>query len=202
MDNQDEKIIELKNKNTRTINGTSWVVLATAQNLETNQKFMLLQENILTLQFKNSIQLPVPELTLLYRDDTFDFSHFLRINGLKISLSIISERFTKDLSTIYYDDEYILSDFEITAHKKDYNIYTLKCKQIDFLKLIQNVNYSTNKQTLVGQVSPYKIIEDVNKIVQNSFDNRYVETTRRIDFISSQNSSAIEIINYCLKMRC
>ena len=76
-------------------------------------------------------------------------------------------------------------------HKKDYNIYTLKCKHINVLKLIQNVNYSTNKQTLVGQVSPYKIIEDVNKSVQNSFDNRYVDTTRRIDFISSQNSSAI-----------
>lgn len=201
MDNQEERLRELQSKNTRNINGTQWTIIVTAENLQTNQFTILLTENILKIQIGNSIELPVPELSILYRDEKFELSNFLRINGLKISLSFVCARFQKQLEPIYYNGDFILSDFEITSHKKQYNIYTLTCKHIDILKLLQNVNYSTNKQTLTGQVSPYKIIEDINKLIQNSFDNRYIDTTRRIDFITSQNSSAIEIINYCLKMR-
>lgn len=201
MDNAEQKSQELINKNIRNINDTSWKIIAVAENLQNGQTFMMAAEDLLQIQFRNSIQLPVPQLTILYRDNNFNFSYFLRINGLKLHIMITAERFSKQLQPIDYVGEFILSDFEVKQKNKNFNIYSLFFKQIDILKLLQNVNYSTNKQTLSGQISPYKIISDINKIIQNSFDNKYVETTRRIDFISSQNSSALQIIKYCLKMR-
>lgn len=202
MDNSEEKLSAIKNQNTRNINDTSWVINVFAYNEQTNQPFMLPAEKLLQIQFKNSIEQVVPELKMLYRDDGFEFSNFLRFNGLKFYVMIQAGRFSQDLEPIKYSGEYILVNFELKLQKKDYMLYQLTCSHADLLKLVQNVNYSTNKQTLTGQVSPYKIILDINNIIQNPFDSNYVETTRKIDFISSQNSSALEIINYCLKMRC
>jgi hypothetical protein len=127
----------------------------------------------------------------MYRDDTFAFSKFLRKNGLKLYISIHAARLITGIEPIEYSCEFLLSDFKLEQHTKDYNIYLLFFEQIDILKLKQNVNYSTNKQTLTNQVSPYKIILDINNIIQNPFDSNFVETTRRIDFITSQNSSAL-----------
>ena len=106
--------------------------------------------------------------------------------GDLIKLSLGRWHFTKYCTYETYSHDFILEICE-----QDYNVYQLTFAQIDILKLLQNVNYSTNKQTLTGQVSPYKIILDINKIIQYPFDTNFVETTKIIDFITSQNSNAL-----------
>lgn len=36
--------------------------------------------------------------------------------------------------------------------------------------------------------------------IQFEFDSEYIDTSQRIDFISSQNMNAMDIIDYCLRM--
>lgn len=96
--------------------------------------------------------------------------------------------------------KFILSNTAIVSQTKDFIEYKFTCKQMNIINLLKNINYSTNKETLSGQESPYKIIMNINNKIQNLFDNQYIETSRKIHFISSQNSSALDIIDYCLKM--
>lgn len=201
MNNFEKQQHQLTKHTKRLLNDTQWDIIAIAENIATEQQFILPTENLLQIQIKNSLELPVPELRIIYRDSAFIFSYFLRLNGLKLYLNLLASRFLKQLDKIEYSGEFILTDFELKVKEQDFSVYVLTFKQIDILKLLKNVNYSTNKETLTGQESPYKIIKDINGIIGNSFDQQYVDTTRRIDFISSQNSSALEIINYCLKMR-
>jgi hypothetical protein len=60
---------------------------------------------------------------MLYRDDGFEFSNFLRFNGLKFYVMIQAGRFSQDLEPIKYSGEYILVNFELKLQKKDYMLY-------------------------------------------------------------------------------
>lgn len=131
----------------------------------------------------------------------FALTNFLKNNKISFVVNIIAPSLIPDADSINYVEEYILNNVQIILQNKDYILYKFQCQQIDILKLIQNVNYSTNKQTLTAAVSPYKIISDINNLIDNAFDANYLDTTRKINFISSQNSTAIDIINYCLTCR-
>lgn len=132
----------------------------------------------------------------------FELTNFLKNNKISFIVNVIAPSLIPDAEPINYIGEYILNNVQIILQNKDYIIYKFQCQHIDILKLIQNVNYSTNKQTLTTAVSPYKIISDINNLIDNAFDSNYLDTTRKINFISSQNSTAIDIIDYCLTCRC
>ena len=62
----------------------------------------------------------------------------------------------------------------------------------------KNITYATNKEN--GPVSPYKIISDVVTKSGCDFDNNYLDTSQRIDFITAQNMNVNETIQYCLNL--
>ena len=69
---------------------------------------------------------------------------------------------------------------------------------INFINLKKNITYATNKEN--GPISPYKIISDVVTKSGCDFDNNYVDTSQRINFITAQNMNVNDTIEYCLDL--
>jgi hypothetical protein len=160
-------------------------------------------DQVTYMKFSNSLDQYVPTLTLRLTDTNFRFTKYLTYTNLMLWVDICQPNLTKDsnhnepynaeLNTIY-----VINNINTLTIGKHEIIYEFFAEQFNVLNFIKNINYATNKKT-IGE-SPYKIIQDICNKADIVVDSEYSDTDIKINFITSQNMTVIDSIDYCLKM--
>lgn len=91
----------------------------------------------------------------------------------------------------------IINDIKIISIDKQLVEFEVQCTHTNDIELSKNIIYSNNKEQ--GQISPYKVITDVVNQTDCYLDEDYVDTSQRIDFITSQSMTVKDVIKYCLE---
>lgn len=174
--------------------------------VETNNKVVQLNvENVSKIKIINSIDMWGPECFFIYKDIGYELSNIMSENNMKIYFNF-SQPVGHDNNqsgagnTISLTANFFITSYELIEHNRQNCIWQFEGISIEYLNLLKTISYATNKQT--GPLSPYKIINDISLESNLPFDERYIDTERRIDFISSQSMTVRDIITYCLQMRC
>lgn len=66
---------------TRTINNQNWIIYILLTNITNDTQISLFSSNILKFQLNNSLQQPVPDIEIIYKDYAFSLTEFLKVNG-------------------------------------------------------------------------------------------------------------------------
>lgn len=113
-------------------------------------------------------------------------------------MSITEPQQYKNIPQNILKSSYLINNIQIELINENHALLSLEGTHINFINLKKNISYATNKE--IGPVSPYKIISDVVTKSGCDFDNNYVDTSQRINFITAQNMNVNETIQYCLNL--
>lgn len=201
MSESQEQLVETSVQ--KDFNETKWYIDIKLTDFAESFYIQLDAKNIFYIKFKNSLEQYVPTLVLRFTDYNFIVSKYVKFTGLALLVNIkqpiqSEELYEKD----EYDGElntmYIINNLKTIHQDKDQITYEFFAEEFNVLNFIKNINYATNKK--IGDESPYKIIQAVCNKAEIVMDSDYVDTSLKINFITSQNMTVMDIIEYCLAM--
>lgn len=108
---------------------------------------------------------------------------------------------SKNNNQIRYHGDFIVSEIQLLSNDTKSIIYKISGVHVNYLTLIQNISYATDKLN-DKKINAFDIIADIltNKKVGYPFaqieQNKY--RGRQIDFITYKNMRIIQVIQYCL----
>lgn len=188
--------------NIKTYNNQEWEIKITLTNLSLHTEVTLVKDNINIIHLYNSLDCFSPKLRVTYNDFGFILTKFLKTTGLIMKVYIKSPQAglteaEKNKNPVF-NGTFIINNVNIVSKQDETIIYEFIGELNNKTTLIKNYNYATNKET--GKVSPYKIITDILQASNYPFDSNYTDTSQKIDFITSQNMTIEDSINYCLNL--
>ena len=190
-------------KKYKSINNCNWYIDIKLLNVSGNILIDLPADQVTYMKFSNSLEQFIPTFILRFNDKNFRLTNYLQHTNLILAVDIIQPILTKkeDQKEAYsakLNTSYVINNIKtIEKHEKEI-IYEFFAEEIKVLDFIKNINYATNKKT-IGE-SPYKIIQNICNKADIVVDSEYSDTDIKINFITSQNMTVIDSIDYCLKM--
>lgn len=179
-------------------NSQRWEIYATINDLFHNKKIPLILNNINRIIITNDLECYSPTIELSYIDYGFTLSKYFRPNGMVLELIMIQPKKDFEEKSFELSCKFILNDMKILDQSRDTISYNFIGTHINSIQLIKNINYANNKEQ--GKISPYQIIFNLLNLLNYPANNNYIDTTKKIDFISSQSMTVKDMINYCLHM--
>lgn len=158
----------------------------------------LITENITYISITNSLESWVPTVLLRYNDFNYSASKFLRANSTVLYVELVEPVQADKSEPTTLVKTFIVNNIRQDTQNREYISYEIEGQDLHMSDLIKNVNYSNDKTQ--GKLSPYKIISDIANRIGYTFDDEYVDTSKKIDLITSQTMNAMDIIDYCLRM--
>lgn len=158
----------------------------------------LITENITYISITNSLESWVPTIVLKYSDFNYSASKFLRANSSVLYVELIEPMHIDAKESTKLIKTFIINNIKQNTQNREYIMYEIEGQDLHITDLIKNVNYSNDKTQ--GKLSPYNIIADIANRIGYIFDTYFVDTSKRIDLITSQTMNAMDIIDYCLRM--
>lgn len=192
-------IIEQKTPQyTKSYNTLDWTIVAVLKNNLAQTLYILDTQNINSIIIKNSLQSYGPTLELIYLDINFQISDFLYRNNLILQLYLLSPQLIESQPPPETTIQFFINNIMLIDTNQTQLKYKLIGQHVNNISLSQNINYATNKKD--GPASPYKIIQQIFKKIQYSFDAEYDDTTEKINYITYKNQTIKDIITYCLSV--
>lgn len=194
---------EIYSSKFKNINTCDWYIDIRLINVSDNIIIELPADQVTYMKFSNSLEYYIPTLVLRLNDKNFRFTKFLKYTNLMLNVDIRQPNLTKDSNhnepfDVKLNTMYVINNIKTLTIGKHEIIYEFFAEQLNVLNFIKNINYATNKKT-IGE-SPYKIIQDICNKADIVVDSEYSDTDIKINFITSQNMTVIDSIDYCLKM--
>lgn len=194
---------EIDSSKFKTINACDWYIDIRLINVSDNIILELPADQVTYMKFSNSLEYYIPTLVLRLSDKNFRFTKYLTYTNLMLNVDIRQPNLTKDDNhnepyNVKLNTLYVINNIKTLTIGKHEIIYEFFAEEANVLNFIKNINYATNKKT-IGE-SPYKIIQDICNKADIVVDSEYSDTDIKINFITAQNMTVIDSIDYCLKM--
>lgn len=179
-------------------NSQEWEVKCLYTNIKNDVYNEIDTDCINYIKIINSLETYVPTVVIRFIDKGYALLNNLNTNGTYVRLLMVEPKQTYNEEEITLDCSLIVNDIKIISINQQFATFEIYCTYVTDIELSKNIMYSNNKEQ--GKISPYTIIEDVVSQLNCEFDYNYVDTSQRIDFITSQNMTVKHIIDYCLEM--
>lgn len=185
-------------QHTKLYNSQRWEIYALLTDLYNNKTIPLFVDNINSIIITNDLECYSPTIRLKYVDFGFTLSQYFRPNGMILDITLVQPQKEFESESVQLPGKFIINDLKILSQTREIISYEFIGTHVNSTKLIKNINYANNKEQ--GKLSPYQIISNILTLINYPLVPDFVDTTQKIDFISSQSMSVKDMINYCLHM--
>lgn len=181
----------------KTYNSQEWEIECYYTNLKDNKVSLISSDSIVYIKIVNTLENYIPSITMRFIDKGYELLNNLNTSGTFIKLKMIEPLQTYNTEQVELDITMIVNDIKILSIDQQLVKFEVQCTHVHDMELSKNIIYSNNKEQ--GQISPYKVISDVVNQTDCYLDEDYVDTSQRIDFITSQSMMVKDVIRYCLE---
>ncbi len=183
---------------TRQYQGVGFEIGLTFFSPHTQTYSQISEREIITIIIDNDLECFNPSVIITYKDINHVFMNSQELVGQYARL-VIKQPTYIDEKTVpkYFDFIVLITNSKIVDFNPKYSVYELHCEHSIVNLLNRHINYATSKE--LSDISPYQIITNVlNKVGFEVDEDKIAKTTQQIQFITSQDLTVKDIIQYCL----